>query len=72
MTDHMRKLQATVLEDCQYYMKTKGALTIKTNNLFWEHCPKERREYHPYNPLNLQVEISRIPNYDKCIRQCVE
>jgi len=53
MTDHIRKLEAAVLEDCQYYVKTKGALAIKANNLFWEHCPKERREYHPYNPLNL-------------------
>ena len=68
MTNHFRKLQATVLEDCQNYVKTKGALAIKANNLFWEHCPKERQEYHPYNPLNLQVAISRIPAYVKCIR----
>jgi len=68
MTDHIRKLQAAVLEDCQYYVETKGALAIKANNLFWEHCPKERREYHPYNPLNFQAEISRIPDYVKCIR----
>ena len=47
-------------------------LAIKANNLFWEHCPKERWEYHPYNPLNIQVAISRIPNYVKCIRHCVE
>ena len=42
MIDHIRKLQAAVLQDCQHYVKTKGALAIKANNLFWEHCPKER------------------------------
>ena len=58
MTDHIRKLQATVLEDCQHYFKTKGTLAIKSNNLFWEHCPKERRDYQPFNPLNIQAAIS--------------
>lgn len=72
MVDHMRKLQAAVLQDCQHSIKTKGALSIKENNLFWEHCPKERQEYHPYNPLNLQVAISRIPYYVKCMEQCAE
>ena len=72
MTDHIRNLQAAVLEDCQHYVKTKGPLAIKANELFWEHCPKEIREYHPYNPLNLQVAISRIPDYVKCMIQCVE
>lgn len=72
MVDHMRKLQAAVLQDCQHYVKTKRALAIKANNLFWEHFPKERQEYHPYNPLNLQVTVSRIPYYVKCMEQCAE
>ena len=72
MTEHIRKLQATVLRDCQHYVKTKETLAIQANNLFWEHFPKERREYHPFNLLNLQAVISRIPNYVRCIQQCVE
>jgi len=72
MVDHIRKLQAVVLQDCQHYVKTKGALAIKANNLFWEHCPKKIQEYHPYNPLNLQVAISCIPYYVKCMGQCAE
>ena len=68
MTDHIRNLQAAVLEDFQHYVKAKGPLAIKANELFWEHCPKERREYHPYNPLNLQAAVSRIPDYVKCMR----
>lgn len=42
LVDHMRKLQVVVLQDCQHYVKTKGALAIEANKLFWEHCPKER------------------------------
>lgn len=72
MVDHIRKLQAAMLQDCQHYVKTKGALAIKENNLFWEHYPKERQEYHPDNPLNLQVAISRIPYYVKCMGQYAE
>jgi len=72
MTDHIRQLQAVVLLDSQHYVKTKAPLAIKANNLFWEHCPKERQEYHPYNPLNLQAAISRVPYYVRCMEQCVE
>jgi len=72
MVDHIRQLQASILQECQQYVKTKGALAIQANNLFWEHCPKERQEYHPYNPLNLQVAIARIPYYVKYMEQCAE
>lgn len=58
MTEHIRELQAAVLNECQQYVKKKGPLAIQANNLFWEHCPKERREYHPFNPLNLHAVIS--------------
>ena len=72
MADHIRQLQAAALRDCQHYVKTKASLAIKANNLFWEHCPKQRQEYHPYNPLNLQAAISRVPYYVRCMEQCAE
>lgn len=53
MTEHIRELQATLLEECQQYVKKKGYLAIHANDLFWEHFPEERMEYHPFNPLNL-------------------
>ena len=52
--------------------RKKWALADEANKLFWEHCPRERQEYHPYNPLNLQVAISRIPYYVKCMEQCAK
>lgn len=72
MVDHIKKLQAAVLRDCQHYVKTMEALAIKAKSLFWEHFPKERQEYHPYNPLNLQAALSRVPHYVRCMEQCVE
>ena len=70
MAEHISGLQAAALEECQHYIKKKGSLVMQANNLFWENCPKERREYHPFNPLNLNVAISRVPNYVKCIQRC--
>ena len=72
MTEHIRELQAAALKDCQHYVKTKGTLAIQANNLSWEHCPNERREYHPFNPPNLQTAISRLPNYVKCMQKCAQ
>lgn len=72
MKNHLRQLQAIVLKDCQHYLKTKAPLAVKANNLFWENCPKERKEYHPYNPSNLQVALTRVPFYIRCMQHCAE
>jgi len=34
MVEHIRQLQATVLQDCQHFVKTKEATALKANNLF--------------------------------------
>jgi len=70
MAAHISQLQASVLQQCQQYIKQKGSLAMKANNLFWENCPKERREYHPFNPPNLDVAISSVPNYVRCVQEC--
>lgn len=72
MCEHIRQLQAAVLKDCQHYVKAKGALALQANNLFWQQDSKERQEYHPFIPHNVEVEISRLPNYVKCIQQCAK
>jgi len=72
MTKHIKQLQAEVLRDCQHYVKTKAPLAIEANKQFWEHCPKERQKYHPYNTLNVQVAISRVPYYVRCVQLCAE
>ena len=70
MAEHISELQVAVLKECEQYVKKKGSLAMQANNLFWENFPKERREYHPFNPLNLNVAISRVLNYVKCIQRC--
>ena len=72
MKNHIRKLQAVVLRDCQHYVRTKAPLAVKANNLFWENFPKERQEYHPYNTPNLQAALSRVPYYVRCMQYCTE
>lgn len=70
MTKNIRELQVATLKECQQYIKKKGSLAIQENNFFWEHCPRERRECHPFNPLNIHAAISRVPNYVKCVQRC--
>jgi len=72
MTRHIKQLQEEVLRDCQHYVKTKAPLAIEANKAFWEHCPKERHEYHPYNPLNVHAVVARVPYYVRCVKLCVE
>ena len=72
MKNHVMKLQTEVLTDCQNYVKTKASLVVKANKLFWENCPTERQESHPYNPSNLQVALSRVPRYVECMQRCAE
>ncbi len=72
MKDHVMKLRTEVLTDCQQYIKTKASLAVEENKLFWNNCPTERREYHPYNPSNLQVALSRVPRYVESMKFCAE
>jgi len=72
MAKHIKQLQAEVLRDCQQYVKTKAPLAVEANKAFWELCPKERQEYHPYNPLNVQATVARVPYYVRCVQLCAE
>ena len=72
MKDHVMKLRTEVLTDCQQYIKTKASLAVEANKLFWDNCPTKRKEYHPYNPSNLQVALSRVPRYVESMKFCAE
>ena len=45
---------------------------MKANTMFWQQSCKERQDYHPFSPDNLQAALSRVPNYIRCIRHCGE
>lgn len=72
MVEHIRQLQATVLQYYQHFFKTKEAAALKANNLFWQQCSKERQEYNPFSPPNFEVAISRVPDYIRCVQQCAK
>lgn len=72
MAKHIRQLQAEVLRDCQQYVKQKAPLVVEANKAFWELCPRERQEYHPYNPLNVQAAVVRVPYYVRCVQACAQ
>jgi hypothetical protein len=33
---------------------------------------EKRQQHNPFGPTNLEVAISRIPNYIQCVRHCAE
>lgn len=72
MVEHTKQLQATVLQYCQHFVKTKEAAALKANNLFQQQSSKERREYNPFSPPNFEAAISRVPDYIRCVQQCAE
>ena len=41
MVEHIRKLQETVLQDCQHFFKTKEVVALKVNKLFLQQSSKE-------------------------------
>jgi len=70
MKDHMRQLQASTLSKCQQQIRKMGTAALRANEMFWQQSGKERQEYHPFNPSNLQAALSRISNYIDCIQHC--
>jgi hypothetical protein len=72
MIQHMRQLQAIVLQDCQQFIKTKETTALKANNMFWQQSSKKRQEHNPFSPTNLETTIFRVPSYIKCVQQCAK
>ena len=68
----MRQLQATVLQDYQHFIKAKETAALRENNMFWQKYSKEKQEYNPFSHTNLEIAISKVPNYIKCVQQCAE
>jgi hypothetical protein len=40
--------------------------------MFWQQSTEKRQEHNPFNPTNLEIAISRVPSYTKCVQQCAE
>jgi hypothetical protein len=40
--------------------------------MFWQQSTEKRQEHNPFSPTNLEIEISRVPSYIKCVQQCVK
>jgi hypothetical protein len=40
--------------------------------MFWQQYSKKRHEQNPFSPTNLEIEISRVPSYIKCVQQCAK
>ena len=70
MREHMQQIQASTLLKCQQQIRTLGTAALKSNEVFWQQSSKQRQEYYPYNPQNLQVALSRVSNYTGCIQRC--
>jgi len=70
MQRYIQQLQASTLSKCQQQIRVKGTAALKANVMFWQQSCKERQDYHPFNPDNLQAALSRVPNYIGCIRHC--
>jgi hypothetical protein len=72
MIQHMRQLQATILQDCQQFIKSTETAALKENNMFWQQSSEKRQEHNPFSPTNLETTIFRVPSYIKCVQQCAE
>ena len=70
MKEYMQQLQASTLSKCQQHISTMGTAALKANEMFWQQSGKQRREYYPFNPHNLQAALSRVSNYIDCIQHC--
>jgi hypothetical protein len=63
MIEHVQKLQSTVLQDCQHFIRSTEIAALQANNLFWQQSTEKRQEHNPFSPTNLEIAISRVPNY---------
>ena len=70
MHRYMQQLQASILSKCQQHIRVKGNAAMNANVMFWQQSCKERQDYHPFNPHNLQAALSKISNYIGCIQRC--
>jgi len=67
MTQYIRQLQVTVLQDCQQFIKSIETTALKANNMFWQQSSEKRQEHNPVSPTNLEIAISWVPSYIKCV-----
>jgi hypothetical protein len=72
VTEHVQQLQSEVLQDCQHIISSIEIPALQANNLFWQQSTEKKQEHNPFGPANLEVAISKIPNYIQCVRHCVE
>jgi hypothetical protein len=42
MTQYIRQLQATILQDCQQFIKSIETAALKANTMFWQQSSKKR------------------------------
>jgi hypothetical protein len=72
MTQYIRQLQTTMLQDFQQFIKSIEITALQANKMFWQQSTEKRQEHNPFSPTNLETTISQVPSYIKCVRQCVE
>jgi hypothetical protein len=72
MIQYIRQLQATILQDCQQFIKSTETATLKANNMFWQQSSEKMQEHDPFSPTNLETTIFQVPSYIKCVQQCAE
>jgi hypothetical protein len=72
VTEHVQQLQSEVLQDCERIIRSIEIPALQANNLFWQQSTEKRQQHNPFGPANLEVAISRIPNYIQCVRHCAE
>jgi hypothetical protein len=72
MTQHIQQLQASLFQECQHFIKSTEIASLQENNMFWKQYTEKRQEHNPFSPTNLEIAISRVPSYIKCVQQCVE
>jgi hypothetical protein len=72
MTEHIQQLQTIVLQYCQHFIRSTEIAALQANNMFWKKSTEKRQEHNPFSPTNLEIAISRVPNYIQCVQQCTE
>jgi hypothetical protein len=72
VTEHVQQLQSEVLQDCECIIRSIEVPALQANILFWQQSTEKRQQHNPFGPINLEVAISRVPNYIQCVRHCAE
>jgi hypothetical protein len=63
VTEHVQQLQSAVLQECQQSISNIEIPALQANNLMWQQSTKQRQQYNPFGPTNLEAAISRVPSY---------